>query len=86
MSAKLHRDPHEQAEQKSAITATYLNRVVNNQIDGDVGVDLSGISSKTLGSITHGSKIDDGRDTSEILKDDTSRLESDLSVSLGGVG
>lgn len=60
--------------------------MVNNQIDGDVGVDLSGIGSKALGGITHSSEIDNGGDTSEILKNDTGGLEGNLSVGLGSVG
>lgn len=60
-----------------------LNGVINNQIDRDSGVDQVGISAQSLGGISHGRQIDDSRDSSEILKNDTSRLELNLSGGLG---
>jgi hypothetical protein len=60
--------------------------MIDNEVDGDVGVDLGGIGSKTLGGISHGGQIDHSRDTGEILKNHTSRLEGNLSIGLGGVG
>lgn len=63
-----------------------MNGVINDQIDGDVGIDLGGIRTETLDGITHGRQIDDSGDSSEILEDDTSGLEGNLGILLAGLG
>lgn len=65
---------------------THLNGVIDDEIDGDVRVDLGRVGSETLSRISHGRQIDNGRHSSEVLKNDTSRLEGNLSISLGCVG
>ena len=60
----------------------YLDGVINNQVDGDTGIDQRGIAAQLLGGIAHGSQINDSGDSSEILKDNTSRLELNLSGGL----
>lgn len=56
------------------------NGVVNNKINLASRVDLIGFSSKTLDSISHGSEIHNERDTSEILENDSCRLEGNLNI------
>lgn len=60
--------------------------MIDNEIDRDVRVDLSGIGTKTFGGISHGCQIDHSGHTSEILKDHTGGLEGYLSIGLAGVG
>jgi hypothetical protein len=37
-----------------------LHGMINDEVDGAEGVDLGGVASETLHSITHGGEIDDG--------------------------
>lgn len=60
-----------------------MDGVINDQIDGHEGVDLGGVTSETLHSISHGSKIYDCGNTSEILQNDSSGSEGDFSIVLG---
>ena len=60
--------------------------MIDDEVDGDVGVDLGGIRAEALGGISHGGQVDHSGHSGEILEDDTSGLEGDLSVGLGGVG
>jgi len=63
-----------------------LNGVINDQIDGDQGVDLLGITSKSGHSVSHSSQIDDTGDTSEILQKNSSRLERNFDTFAAGLG
>jgi len=60
-----------------------LDGVINNEIDRAKGINLIRASSESDHSISHGSKINNGRDTSEILKDDSGGLEGDFNTSSG---
>mmetsp|Transcript_413 Transcript_413/g.467 ORF Transcript_413/g.467 Transcript_413/m.467 type:complete len:363 (-) Transcript_413:119-1207(-) len=57
-----------------------LDGVIDDQIDRAGGVNLIGISTQSGGGISHGGQIDDGGDTSEILQDNSSRLEGDFDI------
>jgi len=61
------------------------NGVINNQIDGADGVDLIGITTKSLDGISHGSEIADSGDTSEILKKDSGGEERNIQILVAGV-
>jgi hypothetical protein len=63
-----------------------LNGVINDQIDGDQGVDLLGITTKASHSVSHGSQIDNTGDTGEILQEDTSGLERNFDGFAAGLG
>lgn len=63
-----------------------LNGVINNQIDGNQGVDLLGITSKSGHSVSHSSQIDNTGDTSEILQKNSSRLERNFDTFSAGLG
>ena len=52
-----------------------LNRVIDDQVDGDAGIDAGRVSPETGQGGSHGCKIDDGRDTREILHDDAGGQE-----------
>jgi hypothetical protein len=45
-----------------------LNTVVDNQVNRDTRVNLCGITAQVLERISHGSKIDNGRYTSKVLR------------------
>jgi hypothetical protein len=57
--------------------------VVNDQVNGHKRVDFGWITAKASHGITHGSQIDDGWHSSEILKDDAGRQEWNLCLLLG---
>lgn len=50
-----------------------LDGVINDEVNGHEGVNLGGVSTEALHGVSHGSEIDDSRDTSEVLEDDTGR-------------
>lgn len=60
-----------------------LDWVVDDEIDGAEGVDLLGVSAKPDHSVSHGSQVDDSRDSGEVLEDDSGRFEGDLNLFLG---
>jgi len=62
-----------------------LDGMVNDEIDGHEGVNLLGISTETLHSVTHGGEINDGGYTSEVLENDTGGEEWNLYVLFGGL-
>ena len=61
-----------------------LDGVINNEIGLAERVDLVGVTTELLHSSTHGGEINDGWDTSEVLKEDASWLEGNLEVLLRG--
>jgi hypothetical protein len=62
-----------------------LNGVVNNEIYRAQRVDLGWVSTESVHGVSHGSEIDNSRNTSEILKNDSGGFERDVSVSLRGL-
>lgn len=56
--------------------------MIDDEIDWAEWVDLGWITSKSLHGISHGSKIDNSWDSSEILQDDSSWLERDIGAGL----
>lgn len=60
-----------------------LNRVVNNEVSLAEWVDLFRITTKLLHGSSHSGEVNDGRDTSEILEEDTGWLERNLNILLG---
>jgi len=63
-----------------------LDGMINNKIDGAERVNLLGVATNASHAVSHGSQIDDGGHTSEVLEDDTSGAERYLSLNLGGLG
>jgi hypothetical protein len=55
-----------------------LNAVIDNQVNGAERIDLRWVSSQSGDRVSHGSQIDHCWHSSEILKDDSSRLERDF--------
>lgn len=62
-----------------------LHGVIDDEIDGAERVDLARVASKTVHSVTHGSKINDGGNTGKILQDDSGGTEWDFSIILRGL-
>ena len=58
--------------------------MVNDEVGLAERVDLVGITAELLHSSTHGSQVDDGWDASKVLEENTSWLEGNLEVLLGG--
>jgi len=63
-----------------------LNGVINNQIDWAERVNLSWVSSESLHGVSHGSQVNNGWHTCEILQEHSGGLEGNVYVLLGGVG
>lgn len=59
--------------------------MIDDQINGAERVDFHWINSKFFNGISHSGQIDDGRNTSEILQDDSGGLERDLHILVGGL-
>jgi hypothetical protein len=59
-----------------------LDGVIDDEIDWAEWVDLGWITTESLHSISHGGKIDNGWDSSEILQDDSCWLERDIGAGL----
>jgi len=59
-----------------------LDGVIDNKINWAEWVDLGWITTESLHSISHGSKIDNGWDSSEILQDDSCWLEWNIGAGL----
>ena len=58
------------------------NRVVDDHLGWSEWIDLLWISAKLLHCLTHRGKVDDAGNASEVLHDDSSRGELNLSVRL----
>src|SRR5690606_27212110 len=56
------------------------DRVVDNEIDGYERVDLLRIAAGAMNGVTHGSQVDDNRNTGEVLQHDARRNEWNLLV------
>ena len=54
------------------------HRVVDDQLDGDEGIDPGGIATEARQCITHRGQVDHGRDAGEVLHQDTLGREGDL--------
>lgn len=57
--------------------------MINNEIDGAQWVDFSGVTTKSVHAVSHGSEIDNSRHTCEILKDNARGAERNLGAFLG---
>lgn len=57
-----------------------LNRVVDNQINGDLGVDVGRVFAQTSHRVSHSGKVDYGRHSCEVLKDDSGWFERDFYI------
>lgn len=57
-----------------------LDGMIDDKINRAERVDLIGFSSEFFDRVSHGSKINDGWDTGEILKDDSGRSERDFDL------
>ena len=62
-----------------------LDTVINDEIDGDEGLDDGGIGSGCFGGVTHGGEVYNKGDAGKILKDDAGYGEGDLVIA-GGLG
>mmetsp|Transcript_36324 Transcript_36324/g.71468 ORF Transcript_36324/g.71468 Transcript_36324/m.71468 type:complete len:224 (+) Transcript_36324:3664-4335(+) len=62
-----------------------LDRVVNHKVRGHKRVDLIRIPPESVHGVSHGREIHHGRNTGEILHDDSGRLEGNLSGILTGL-
>ncbi len=56
-----------------------LDRVVDDQVDRHQRIDFAGVLARTLHGRTHGGEVDHGRHTGEVLHEDASRQERELS-------
>ncbi len=52
--------------------------MIDNQVNGAERVDLLGVSSQSGDCVSHGGQVDHCGDSSEILEDDSGRLEGDF--------
>ena len=52
--------------------------MIDDEIDGDEGVDLVGVCAELVDGLAHGREIHDGGDSGEILEDDTRGHEGNL--------
>ncbi len=59
------------------------DRVVDDQLGGDQGVDRGGVAPEVDHGVAHGGQVDHGRHTGEVLHEDAGRGEGDLGVGLG---
>jgi hypothetical protein len=57
-----------------------LDGVVDDEIDGDEGLDARGIGAGGFGGVAHRSEVDDEGDAGEVLQDDAGDGEGDLVV------
>ena len=55
-----------------------LHGVVNDEINGDLGINLRRVAPQRCHGIAHGSQIDDTWDAGEVLQDDPGWLERQL--------
>ena len=62
----------------------HRNRMVDDQIDRDLRIDLLGVAAQLLHGVAHRSKINDGRHPGEILHQHARRAECNLAI--GGLG
>jgi hypothetical protein len=56
--------------------------MINDEVYWAEWVDLLGITTESLHSISHGCEVDNSWNTSEVLQDDSSGLEGDFKVLL----
>jgi hypothetical protein len=63
-----------------------LNGVIDDEVDGAERVDLAGVTTETLHGVTHSSEVNNSGHTSEVLEDDASGAEWNLTVVLRGLG
>ena len=61
----------------------HLDGVVDHELDGDQRIDRLRVAALVAHGIAHRGEIDDRRDASEVLQQDTRRLEGDLARRLG---
>jgi hypothetical protein len=59
--------------------------VINNQVDLAKGIDLGWVQFHFVYSSSHGSEINDGWDTSEVLQNNSGRFEWNLNTILSVV-
>jgi hypothetical protein len=66
-----------------AAERVHLHRVVDDQVDGDQGIDPAGVASRALDGAAHGGEVDHGGDSGEVLEQNPGGNEGPLPVALG---
>ena len=62
------------------------HRMVDDEIDGHERVDLLGIATEALHTVTHGGEVDDGGHAGEVLHEDARWAKADLRAGLALIG
>src|SRR5690606_21484104 len=72
------------AEQRQgAVVLVDLDRMIDDEVDGHLGVDKRRVTAHALHGTAQGCQVDHGWDAREVLQDDASRHERDLFVRNG---